>query len=114
MNFTYQTAEAVLMPLTSKTFDNNIRNWLPALTALGTVPVGMAVATPRIPIFLNERRARVERIATLRAEEVAGMPFCTASNNDLTFDGCLARFAARAEHLVEVEGAVEAQRGFAV
>jgi hypothetical protein len=74
----------------------------------------MAVTAPRVPVFLDERRASIERITTLRAEEVASMPLSTARNNDLAFDRCLARFAARAEHLVEVEGAVEAHRRLAV
>ena len=74
----------------------------------------MAVATPRISILLDERRARIEWIAALRAEKVASVPFSTASNNDFALNRGLARFAARAEYFVEVECAVEAHRGLAV
>lgn len=74
----------------------------------------MAVATPRISVFLNKRRAGIEGIATLRAEEVASVPFRTTSNNDFALDRRLAGFAARAEHFVEVECAVEAHRRLAV
>ena len=74
----------------------------------------MAVATPRIAILFNERRACIERIAALRAEEVAGVPFSATGNDDFAFDRRLARFAARAEHFVEVERAVEPERRHAV
>ena len=74
----------------------------------------MAVATPRISVFLNKRRAGIEGIATLRAEEVASVPFRATSNNDFALDWRLAGFAARAEHFVEVQGAVEAHRRLAV
>lgn len=97
------------MPLAAQSLHHNIGHRLPALAAFGTVSIGMTVAAPRIPVLLNKWRTCVERIATLCAEEVAGMPFSAASNDDLAFDGRLARFAARAEHLVEVEGTVETQ-----
>lgn len=74
----------------------------------------MAIATPRISILLDERRASIERVAALRTEEVSSVPFGATSNNHFALDGCLARFAARAEHFVEVESAVEAHRGHAV
>jgi hypothetical protein len=102
------------MPLAPQRLNHHIRHRLPALTTLRTVAISMAVTAPRVPVFLDERRASIERITTLRAEEVASMPLSTARNNDLAFDRCLARFAARAEHLVEVEGAVEAHRRLAV
>lgn len=65
-------------------------------------------------ILLDERRAGIEWIAALRTEEMAGVPFSATSDDDLAFNRCLARFAARAEHLVEVQRAVEAHRGHAV
>jgi hypothetical protein len=105
---TYQTAKAVRMPLTPKRLHNHIRHGLPTLAALGTVPISVAVAAPRIAVLLNKRRASIERIAALRTEKVASVPLSAASNNHLTFDRRLARFAARAEHFVEVECAVEA------
>ena len=74
----------------------------------------MAIAAPRIAILLDERRAGIEWIATLRTEEVPGVPLRATSNDDLALDGCFARFAARAEHFVEVQRAVEAHRGHAV
>jgi hypothetical protein len=102
------------MPLAPQRLHNHIRHWLPALAALGTVPISVAIATPRIAILLDERRASIERIAALRTEEMAGVPFGSTSNDDFTFDWCLARLAARAEHFVEVERAVEAHRGLAI
>jgi hypothetical protein len=74
----------------------------------------MAIATPRISILLDERRTGIKWIAALRTEEVASVPFGATSNNDFAFDRSLARLAARAEHFVEVESAVEAHRGLAV
>lgn len=102
------------MPLAPQRFHHHIRHRLPALATLGAVAVSVAVATPRVPVLLDERRAGVERIAALRAEEVTGVPLCAASDDDFAFDRRFARFAARAEHFVEVEGAVEAQGGLAV
>lgn len=102
------------MPLAPQRLHNNIRHRLPTLPTLGTIPIRMTVAAPRVPILFNKRRARVERIAALRAEEVPSVPFCAARYDDFAFDGRFAGFAARAEHLVEVEGAVEAERGLAV
>jgi hypothetical protein len=111
---TYQTAEAVRMPLAPQRLNHHIRHRLPALATLRTVAISMTIATPRVPILLNKRRASVKRITTLRTEEVASVPFGTTRNDNLAFDRCLARFAAWAEHLVEVEGAVEAHRRLAV
>jgi len=102
------------MPLAPQRLHHHIRHRLPALAALGTVPIRVAVATPRVAILLDERRAGIERIAALCAEEVPGVPFGAASDDDFAFDRRLARFAARAEHLVEVECAVEAHRRLAV
>lgn len=95
------------MPLASQSLDHNIRHRLPTLATLGTVAISVAVATPRVPILLDKRRTSVKRITTLRAEKVTSMPFRAARNNDLAFDRRLARFAAWAEHFVEIEGAVE-------
>lgn len=102
------------MPLAPQCLHHHIRHWLPTLAALGTVPVSVAIATPRIPILLDERCAGIKRITTLRTEEMAGVPLSATSNNDFAFDRRLARLAARAEHFVEVECAVEAHRGLAV
>jgi len=102
------------MPLAPQRLHHHIRHRLPTLAALGTVPVSVAIATPRIAILLDERRAGIEWIAALRTEKVASVPFGATSNNNFAFDWCLARLAARAEHFVEVERAVEAHRGLAV
>lgn len=102
------------MPLAAQCLDDNIRHRLPALPTLGAVAVRVAVAAPRVPILLDKRRASIERVAALRAEEVAGVPLGAASHDDLAFDRGLAGLAARAEHLVEVQRAVEAQGRLAV
>lgn len=102
------------MPLAPQRLHHHIRHRLPALATLGTVSVGVTVATPRISILLDERSAGIEWITALRTEEVTGVPLGATSNNDFAFDRRLARLAARAEHFVEVERAVEAHRGLAV
>jgi hypothetical protein len=102
------------MPLAPQRLHHHIRHRLPALAALGAVPISVAIATPRISILLDERRAGIEWVTTLRTEEMAGVPFGATSNNDFAFDRRLARLAARAEHFVEVERAVEAHRGLAI
>ena len=102
------------MPLAAQRLYYHVRNRLPTLAALRTVPVSMAVATPCIAILLNERRAGIKWITALRTEEMAGVPFSATGNDDFALDRRLARFAARAEHLVEVERAVEAERRHAI
>jgi hypothetical protein len=102
------------MPLAAQRLDNNIRHRLPTLPALGTVAVSVTVAAPRVPILLYKRRTGIEWVATLRAEKVTGVPLCAASHDDFAFDRGLARLAARAEHLVEVQRAVEAQGRLAI
>ena len=102
------------MPLAPQRLHHHIRHRLPAFAALRTVPVSMAIATPRIAILLDERRAGIKWIAALRTEEMAGMPFGATCNDDFALDRRLARFATRAEHLVEVECAVEAERRHAI
>jgi hypothetical protein len=111
---TYQATETVRMPLAAQRLDNNIRHRLPTLPALGTVAVSVTVAAPRVPILLYKRRTGIEWVATLRAEKVTGVPLCAASHDDFAFDRGLARLAARAEHLVEVQRAVEAQGRLAI
>lgn len=96
------------MPLGPKRLNHRIRNRLAALLALGTVPMRVAVYTPRIPILLDKGRTRIEGVTTLRAEEVAGVPLRTTSDDDLAFDRGFAALAARREHLVEVKVAEEA------
>jgi len=102
------------MPLKTQRLHHNIRYRLPAPLTLGTIPIGMAVDTPRIPILLHKRRRRIKRIATLSAEEVASMPLRATSDDDFALDRCLAGLAARGEVLVEVQMAVEAQAWLAV
>jgi len=111
---TYQTTEAVRMPLAAQRLDDHIRHRLPTLPTLGTVAVRVAVAAPRVPILLYERRARIERVAALRAEEMAGVPLGAACHDDFALDGSLAGLAARTKHLMEIQGAVEAQCRLAI
>jgi hypothetical protein len=70
----------------------------------------MTVHTPRIPIFFHKRRAAIEWIATLRAEKVTSMPLRSTRNDNLAFDRCFARLAARGEELMEIEMAVKPPR----
>lgn len=107
---TYHTDKAPNMPLRSECLDNRIRDRFPASLALCTVPVGMAIHTPGIPVLLHKGRRAVKRITALGAEKVPGMPFRTTRYNDFAFDGRLAALASRREELVEVEMAVEAWR----
>lgn len=102
------------MPIRPQRLNNQIRNRLAALTTLTRVPVRVTAYAPRISVLLHERRCGIERVATLRAKEVTGMPFCSTSHNDLAFYGRFAALAARAEELVEVEVAVEAKTVVAV
>jgi hypothetical protein len=96
------------MPLRSQRLDNRVRDGFATALALGTIPMCMAIYTPSIPILFHKRSCGIKWITALSAEEMSGMPFCTASNDDFTFNGCLAALAARGEELVEVEVAVEA------
>jgi hypothetical protein len=70
----------------------------------------VAVDTPSVSILLYKWSARVKRIATLSAEKVSRMPLGSTCHNDLTLDGCLARFTTRRKHLVKVKMAEEALR----
>ena len=92
-----------------KCFNHRVRNWLFALPAPGAVSIGVAPYTPSIAIFLDERCCAVERIATLRAEEMPSMPFCAASDNDLAFNRGLAALTPRRKELMEVKMAKEPQ-----
>jgi hypothetical protein len=96
------------MPLRSQRLHNRVRDGFATALALGTIPMCMAIYTPSIPILFHKRSRGIKWITALSAEEMSGMPFCTASNDDFTFNGCLAALAARGEELVEVEVAVEA------
>jgi hypothetical protein len=96
------------MPLAPQSLNDDIRHRLPTLPTLGTIAVCVAIAAPRVSILLYKRRTRIERVAALGAEEMACVPFGAASHDDFAFDGRLARLAARAEHLVEIQRAVEA------
>jgi hypothetical protein len=96
------------MPLRPQRLDNRICHRLATLLTLGTIPMRMTIHTPRIPILLHKRRARIKRVATLRAKKVSCMPLGATRDNHLAFNGGLARFASRGEHFVEVEVAEEA------
>lgn len=113
-HITHRADEAIPMPLKPQGLHHRLRHGLPALPTLGTIPIRMTPHTPRVPVLLHERRAAVEGIPALRAEEVADVPFGAAGDDDFALDGRFAALAARAEELVEVEVAVEAERGVAV
>ena len=46
-------------------------------------------------------------ITTFGAEEMANMPFRSASHDHFSLDGCFAALASRAEEFVEVQMAVK-------
>jgi hypothetical protein len=46
-------------------------------------------------------------ITTFGAEEVADMPFSSTSDDNFSFDRCLAAFASWAEQFVKVKVAIE-------
>lgn len=99
------------MPFTSQCLDYHIRNRLPAPLTLRAEPVCVTVDTPCVSLFLYEWGTTVERIATLRAEEVTNVPLCAARYNDFPFDRCFAGFAAWGEKFMEIKMTEEA-RGF--
>lgn len=98
------------MPIRAQSLHHYIRHRLLALPAFGAVSVRVTAHAPRIPVLLDKRCRAIERISTLRTEEVASMPFGTASHDHFTLDWRLAAFASWAEQLVEVEMAVETER----
>ena len=102
------------MPLPPQSLNHHIRNRLLAFPAFTAIPIGMATHTPRIIVLLNKRRRAIERISTLRTEEMTGVPLRAASNDHLALNGRLARFAAWREQLVEVEMAVKSAGRIAV
>lgn len=78
------------MPLRSKRLDDRVRDRLPTFLTLGAVSMRMAIHAPRVPILLHERSRGIERVTTLSAEEVSGMPLGAASYDDLALNGCFA------------------------
>jgi hypothetical protein len=111
---THRANKAFLVPLAIQRLHHHVRDGLPTPPAFGAVPVRVAIDTPRVPVLLHKRRLRIERVAALRAEEVADVPLGAARDNDLALDGRLARLAARREELVVVQVAVEAHALVAV
>ena len=95
-------------------FNHSVRNWPFAFPALWAVPIGVTGYTPSIAVFLDKRCFTVEWIATLCAEEMSRVPFCTASDNDLAFNRGLAALAPRREQLMEIKMAKESQASIAV
>ena len=95
------------MPIRAERLDDQIRDRLPTLPTLGAVSVRMAAHAPRIPILLHEGRRPVERITTLSAKEVPGVPFRAARHDDFSFDGCLAALTPGREELMEIQMAVK-------
>ena len=70
----------------------------------------VTIDTPRITVFFHKWGTAVERIATLRTEEVTNVPLCAARYNDFAFDRRLTRLTARGEELVKIKVAEEARR----
>ena len=48
------------MPFRSQRINNNFRNGLPALFALGTVAICMAIEAPSITFLFHKRGTRIE------------------------------------------------------
>jgi len=111
---THITNKTLIVPLTPQRLEHHIRHGLPATPALGRVAIRVTADTPSIPFLFDKRRRRIERVSALRAEEMAHVPLGAARDHHLALDGRLAALAARAEELVEVEVAEEAQRFVAV
>lgn len=106
------TAEAVLMPLTTKCLDILANHSRLAHLAFGRTTFGslrLAVNTPRVPVLFDMRHAVLERVATLGTEEVPVMPMRSKSYNVLPEDGGFAVLTAWSEEFVPVEMAVEAE-----
>lgn len=95
------------MPLRTQCLDYRIRDWLPALLALGAVSVCVAINTPSVPVLFYKRGGAIKWVTALRAEEMANVPLSTASHYNLTLYRCFARFTARREELMEVQVAIE-------
>jgi hypothetical protein len=98
------------MPLGPERLDHRIGNRLTAALAFRAVAVRVAADAPRVAVLFDKGGRRVERVAALSAEKVAGVPLGAARDDDFALDGCLARLAAGREELVEVERAEEALR----
>jgi len=96
------------VPLRPQRLDHGINNGFATALALCAKAVRVAIHTPRVAFLLHKRRARIKRVAALRAEKVAGVPLGAARDNDFALNRCLAALAARRKELVEVEVAVEA------
>ena len=99
------------MPLAAQRAHHRLHHGPLALPALPAVPLPKAAHTPRVPILLNKSRALIERIPALGAEKVSLVPCVPARDDDFSFDGRGAGFAARGEELVEIEVAVELYGG---
>jgi hypothetical protein len=68
----------------------------------------MTPDTPRIPVLLDKRRRRIERIAALRAEEVADVPLGPTRHDHFSFNGSLAGLTPRGEEFVVIQVAEKA------
>lgn len=98
------------MPLRAQRLHHRIRNRLTTALALGTEPIRMAIDTPRIPLLLDKRHIRIERITALRAEKVARVPLGATGDDYLALNRGSAALAPWAKALVEVQVAVEPRR----
>ena len=96
------------MPLATEGFDDCLGNWPPTLFAPSGITLRVAADAPRISILLHELALGGERITTLGAEEVAGVPGAATRHDDFSLDGGFAALASRRKELMEVKMAVEA------
>jgi len=97
------------MPLRAQRLDNRIRNRLTTALTLRRVPIRMTIDTPRMPILLHKRRVRIERITTLRTEEMPRVPFSATSHHNLPLNRGLTTLTPRAEALMEIQMAIESR-----
>ena len=127
---TLVTIEAALVPLAANCADDNlIHDMLLAAQTTWCSTARVAVEAPCEAVFLDKGSLGIEGlyeeklsvviayriirkgvqtyITTLCAEEVADMPFGTTCHYHFSFDGGLAALATGAEHLVEIQVAIE-------
>ena len=107
---TLKTHKATFVILAPQRLDRQLIQYLRlALPAPRRRPLRMTPHAIRIIVPLHEWGVAVEWIAALGAEEVAYVPLRASGHDDFAFDRRLAGAAPRAEELVEVQVAVEAE-----
>lgn len=105
------------MPLPAERLDHHADHGEPARHALGGAPLGtfgLALDAPGVPVLLDMARALLERVAALRAEEVAKVPVLSQGDGVRAENRGLAVFALGGVEFVPVEVAEVAVAGVAV